>query len=215
MGKKSFFRFIVELVVVITGVTIAFWLNTKAEQKKEQKNLENYYQELVSDLEEDRKLLERIIDKNTNKRNEMVKAISLYSEPVPSRDSIFAYSQLMGNYNFFDPTDITYQSMINSGDLKLMDNIILKRKLISLYDLYEIIDYLQKNHLQALDENFFPKYVYMVDYITGEVLQPIEKDILVKNYFGFMASELSAHLNYYKSAVELNLQLDSLISSEF
>lgn len=105
--------------------------------------------------------------------------------------------------------------MINSGDLKLISNLEFKRKLVSLYDRYESIDELQRNHLQALDENFFPKYVYMVDYITGEVLVPIEENILVKNYFGFSANELQTHIAYYRSALKRNQQLDSLLRVKF
>lgn len=211
MEQKSFLRYLIELLIVIVGVTIAFWLNTRAEAAKEQKVLNNYYSELRSDLETDRKILERTISSNENKLNKMVQAMGLYQTGEPARDSVLAYSQQIGNYYFFDPKDITYRSMISSGDLKLINNLSLKRKLVSLYDRYETIDMLQQNHLQALDNNYFPKYVYMVDYLSGEVLEPIEKDILVKNYFAFSANELSTHLAFYNVALKQNQELDSLI----
>lgn len=211
MESKSFLRYLIELVIVIAGVTIAFWLNTRAEALKEEQTLHNYYRELISDLAQDRKNLDFSITKNRQKLEMLMKAMRLYDEAPPSRDSIFIYSQQIGNYFFFYPNDITYRSMINSGDLKLIGNLEFKRKLVSLYDRYKSIDELQRNHLQALDENFFPKYVYMVDYISGEVLVPIEENILVKNYFAFSANELQTHTAYYQSAVKTNQQLDSLL----
>lgn len=218
MNINKFLRFLVqpfvELLIVIVGVTIAFWLNTRAELSKEQQTVQNYYIELKSDLEADRKRLDFSIERNGIKLKSMMQAIQFYDEDIPNRDSIFAYSQLLGNYHFFEPNDITYRTMINSGDLKLISNLELKRKLVSLYDRYDVIDYLQKNHLQALDLNFFPKYVYMVDYIDGKVIMPIEEDILVKNYFAWAANELSMHIAYYKSGLEKNMELDSMIARQ-
>lgn len=214
MNPKSFWRYIIELIIVIAGVTIAFWLNTRAESAKEHRTLTNYYTEIRADLSEDRKLLERIIRLNESKMKDMIAGIGQYRKGTLNRDSIFFYSQKIGAYNFFDPKDITYRSMINSGDFKLIENLVVKRKLIGLYNLYQGIEELEKNHLQALDQNFFPKYVYMVDYISGELLAPIEKDILVKNYFAFTANELSVHSSHYMAALKRNKELDSLIANE-
>ena len=215
MKNKGIYQYFIELVIVIVGVTIAFWLNTRAESIKENKTLKNYYAELRSDLEQDRKTISLIITANEKKQQDMVSAMRLYQEEPVNGDSIFYYSQMVGNYYFFDPKDITYNSMINSGDLKLINDPELKRLLVSLYDKYQTIDYLQQNHLQALDENYFPRYVLMVDYITGEVLQPLEEDILIKNYFAFSANELGTHVEFYKSALKVNQTLDSLILKNF
>lgn len=214
MDKKSFARYLIELVIVIVGVTIAFWLNTKAETSKENMILSNYYNELLSDLDDDRNTLNQSIRRNELKLTDMITALQLYQNKEPSRDSIFKYSKLVGNYNFFDPQDITYRSMISSGDLKLINDFQLKRKLVSLYDTYKVIDDFQNNHLQALDENYFPKYVKMVDYVEDKVLEPIEADILIKNYFAFSANELSTHIKFYERALEKNSQLDSLIRTK-
>lgn len=214
MNNKSFLRYFIELLIVIVGVTIAFWLNTRAESSKEQKTLNNYYREIQSDLKSDHRSLEYKIRNNQAKREKMGRALQFYFEGTPNRDSIFAYSQEIGNYDFFDPKDITYRTMINSGDLKLINNLVIKQRLVALYDRYQVIDHLQKNHLQALDENFFPKYVYMVDYVAGEVLVPMEEDILVKNYFAFVVNELGTHLAYYNSVLQMNEKLDSLIQLE-
>ena len=211
MQKRTVSYFLTELLIVIVGVTIAFWLNTRAEENKEKQVLNRYYNELLSDLSQDRNMLERVIDINTQKKNQMENAIKLYQKPEIIRDSVFYYTQLIGNYNFFSPKNITYQSLISSGDLKLINDMNVKRRLMSLYQRYENIDELQQNHLEALDENFFPRYVLMVDYIKGEVLEPIEQNILVKNYFAFSYNELTTHLAYYQSAFNLNQKLDSLI----
>lgn len=211
MSKKPLFRYLIELVIVIAGVTIAFWLNTRAEAAKEQKILDNYYVELLADLDKDRKKLDWNIETNTKKKERMISAVRLYLTGHATRDSVYKYCEMIGNYDFFYPKDITYRSMVSSGDLKLITNFDIKRKMISLYDHYELIEELQENHLQALDKNYFPKYVYMVDFITQEVVEPIEEDMLIKNYFGWCANDLSNQIGYYQSAMKRNLALDSLI----
>lgn len=215
MKHKSFLRYLIELVIVITGVTIAFWLNTRAEEMKEQKILSNYYLELQSDLQMDRKALERCVNDNQNKRSLMIKAMAMYLNGEPQRDSVFYYSRFVGNYYFFDPRDITYRSMISSGDLKLISDMELKRRLISLYDTYQLIEELEDNYLEALDENYFPKYVELVDYVEGEVIAPIEEDMMIKNYFAYSANDLGSHISLYKLALRKNQLLDSLIATNF
>lgn len=213
MERRYIYRYAIELAIVIVGVTIAFWLNTLAEDAKEQANLGNYYLELQSDLNADRRELLSCVKTNRAKRDSMYKAIRLYFKDAPEADSVKYYSMMVGNYNFFHPTDITYVTMVNSGDLKLINDLELKRNLVALYDQYEDIVMLQENHLQALDENYFPRFVHMVDYITGELLVPIEKDILIKNYFAFMVSELDNHVAFYRAALAKNQRLDSLINT--
>lgn len=215
MKSKSFVQYFIELLIVIVGVTIAFWLSTRAESSKEQKILSNYYIELRTDLASDRKLLESNIRNNEVKAEQMGRALQFYFEGKPNRDSIFLYSSIIGEYDFFDPKDITYRTMLNSGDLKLINDFAIKRKLVALYDFYQAIENQQQNHLQALDQNFFPKYVYMIDYVAGDVLQPIEEDILVKNYFAFSASEVGRHVAYYKAALKTNKELDSLLQGAY
>ncbi|WP_421763964.1 DUF6090 family protein [Ekhidna sp.] len=214
MEKKSVLRYLIELVIVIVGVTIAFWLNTRAESIKENQTLKNYYTELLSDLKQDSVLLANSIKLNERKVNLMVRAMGLYGQVPVNRDSIFIYSQQVGNYYFFEPNDITYQSMINSGDFKLISNLELKRQLVSLYHRYETIEEFQDNHLQALDDNYFPHYVQLVDYITYQPIKPLEKDILIKNYFAYSANDVNGHVNFYRSALRKVIKLDSLISEE-
>ena len=214
MEKKSLWRYVVELLIVIVGVTIAFWLNTRAEASKEEQTLNNYYKELQSDLMDDQKFLAKAVKFNETKGEVMVKALELYLQGTPSRDSVYKYTQEVGNYFFFEPKDVTYRSMISSGDLKLVENFPLKRKLISLYDYYDVIDQFQINHLRALDDNYFPKYVYMVDYMSDEVVVPIEEDLMIKNYFAFCANEMSQHVGYYQTALDRNKQLISAIEEE-
>ncbi|NMM49926.1 hypothetical protein [Marinigracilibium pacificum] len=214
MNKSKIFNYLIELLIVIVGVSIAFWLNTQADSKKERDILNGYYREFLNELEEDRSLLEKNISNSISKQENMIRASQLYQKPTVSIDSLVMYAMEIGNYYFFTPNDITYRSMINSGDLKLITDLSLKRKLTRLYKLYNVIDEAQQNHLQALDENYFPLIVNQIDYEKGEAISSIDGNLLIKNYFIFSINELDAHIYLYKKAMKLNEELDSLIMTQ-
>ena len=74
---------------------------------------------------------------------------------------------------------------------------------------------MQENHLEAMDVNYFPRHESLIDYVTGEILRPIEQDILIKNYFVFMVNELDTHVRFYQSALDKNQKLEDLIQDVF
>jgi hypothetical protein len=59
----------------------------------------------------------------------------------------------IGNYDLFNPDNFTLTSLLQSGDLKLIDSEQTKRELLRLLKVYESIDNMQKKILQALDDN--------------------------------------------------------------
>lgn len=210
--KKVFIGYFAELLIVIFGVSIAFYLNQKATDRAEQKIHIKYLKELQSDLAHDLSLLNQNIEFNERKLEGIMEVIPYFKDPDQYLKQIIEASTQLGNYNFFEPKDFTYQSLLASGDFKKIENPNTKRNLIALYSRYDVIDNLQKNFIDALDQNYFPYLLHNFDYTSYQVINPdYHKSPVIRNVLAFSANEISNHLAFYQSTAKMVNKLDSLI----
>ena len=171
-SKRKLVDYVMEFVIVLLGISIAFWLSNLGEKRKENRLEEVYLNQLNDDLIEDINSFRRTQEFNEIKIESLNKGIS-YIEKESGKlvaDTIVKYAFLVGNYNFFYPSNHTYLTLQQSGDLAFIRNQELKKKLVSLYQSYDAIKTEQTNLIQALDDNFFPDLYENVDMITGKVV---------------------------------------------
>lgn len=212
MNKRSFGSYFTELLIVIIGVTVAFYISTLSEKEKEKEIRKNYFTELIEDIEADQKELEFVIKKNSEKQDHLVNSLKFYENPILFKDSIMEAAFLVGNYTFFEPDNITYQSIVASGDFKIIHNKEIKKGLVQLYSTYSNIQKIQDGFLNALDENYFPLLVKNVDYSTGELQNPsFVTNIQVKNYIMYTINDLGTHLQWYAIAKQRSESIKSAL----
>jgi len=113
--KKQFRYALGEILIVIVGISIAFSVNKCADAQKNKAQKKQYLENIKHDVEIHRQILEKNLNSIGNKiktLNEMLPKLN--SDSVLNRKlfSVFSLTE-------FHPKDITYQTMINSGDFKL------------------------------------------------------------------------------------------------
>jgi len=128
-----------EIVIVIIGISIAFSLNNWAESRGDRKAATQYLTHLYRDLQEDTKSL----DENIVKLEACLKSINAIvphlRQVLPGRDTVYRkIFTLAIPVNFF-PKDATYQTLVNSGDFKLIDDFHLKSTIEEQYGFYKIL----------------------------------------------------------------------------
>ena len=101
MTNRNFSSIVIELFIVIVGVSIAFWLNNIGEANKNNETKTAYYQELQSDIKRDLVYLESILKQNKGKTKNMEVALSFYNRVDPPIDSILPLVFQIGSYHFF------------------------------------------------------------------------------------------------------------------
>ena len=115
----------------------------------------------------------------------------------------------------FNPKDITYQTMITSGDFRLIQEQKIKSGIVRLYKLYDEIESMQTNFMKALDQNYFPFLVEKIDYINQESLDPdFHKYPKVKNFIAYTYNDVGRHIKYYEAAGKLATNIKALIDEE-
>ena len=195
--------YFIEFLIVLLGITIAFWLSNLGEAKKERALEKVYLEDLKNDLQDDLKSLEYSITNNKKKFSTLSKGIQYYQgvDNGLTLDSLVNYAGLIGNYFHFSPNDYTYISLQQSGDFRILSSQELKKSIIELYKLYEFIDVEQLNVLSALDLNYFPVLMENYDMVTGNVVNPdYFNSTFFRNNMGFTLNEVSTLIRLYTNA---------------
>ncbi|MEP1035033.1 DUF6090 family protein [Ekhidna sp.] len=172
--KRNWREYLIELVIVIIGITVAFWLNNMAEDSKENKLEAKFINDIQSDLIRDSTNLNTSYQFSQHKTEKVEGILQLLIQDAEMnyQDSLFQSIGVIGNYNFFFPESFTINSLLQSGDFKTLKSDQLKKELLRLRWLYEMIERDQNNFTKALDENYYPKVLTEIDMITGKVENP-------------------------------------------
>jgi len=160
--KKVLARGGIEFIAVVLGITISLWIedgkNKSSERKEQISLLENLKTSLKQDLEYALQIEKRLDTCLVSQRY----LITLDCSHIDTlNNSLFAKhieKSTWGGWSFF-PRYGVYRALSQNNDLGLIDNDILKSRLITLYDFiykrYENIDIVMENHYQYT----YPKYL--------------------------------------------------------
>ena len=175
--EKNAFRYIVEFLVIVTGVTVSFWgeeyresLQNKEEEIKALKNLQTELNDIDTYCEErkisyvkDRNVLKYLLDNSDY-------AFDSIDNLVQSSPGIaFAFN----DYREFQPPMNRYNSIINEGTIKFIESDSVKQQLSELHNtlyayLKSIVDdekIIQQKLSFYLAENY-PKVILLEKYDT-------------------------------------------------
>ncbi len=207
-------NYFIELMIVIIGISIAFWLNNVAINTKNEQEKISYLTDIRHDLKTDSLRLSGNIRNNEAKSEKLSNALELIDRTAPI-DSVLEKIIEIGNYDFFTPDNFTLISLLQSGDLKLIDSDKTKKELLRLLKVYDSIDNMQKNFLQALDDNYFPMLLTKVDMTKLKAIDSkFFYGVEIKNYCGFTLNETSQHIRTYKYAQKQLVKVTDLIDNE-
>jgi len=125
-GKTSkYFKYAIgEIVLVVIGILIALQINNWNENRKSTKIRDNYYNQVLQDLEKDTIYINRVIVY-------LDSSLTLYQnylEKLPEAESINDVLPLIGTldweFGYYTFNTNTIESLIATGDIKLMPDEI-------------------------------------------------------------------------------------------
>lgn len=123
------------LLVVIFGITIAFYLNNWNEARQIERQEQKILNSLLTELREDSINLQHLIDTTLYMERKSSILLKVFeSSNSISKDSLFYYMLPLYSYYKFSPRDVTYNSLIFSGKLDVISDFDLSKDIISLYN---------------------------------------------------------------------------------
>jgi hypothetical protein len=143
--KEDWFAVILDLVIVIVGVFIAFQVDRWYEAEQTESRLLAHLESLAGDFAKNRNRLTIAI---SYADRQIRSALALREEarkPEPEL-AVPELNQLYGEVSglpTFEVVDFAYQNLINSGDLGGLRNLALKKELADFYASYELTKVIQ------------------------------------------------------------------------
>lgn len=203
---------LVELALIVLGISIALWFEGLAENMHEDEMARQYMGGLSDDLQTDIQSLESMIRNNQNRITRLESTLALIPDlanasPEVQAEVIFAPS----SYHFFQPANFTYISMQESGHFRLLPDAEIKRDLLKLMQRYQLIDELQRNFIQALDDGYIPLMMGNFDILNGHLTDAsLPESTLFRNFFAFALQDTNQRLAVLEG---LRIQAGALLES--
>jgi hypothetical protein len=198
MAKATWHYTLREIIIVIIGITIAFSMNKCADKLKDNKLKKEYLINLKSDLEADKikTCVELIPMLNTEKKQGM-----------PLMDMVFTILQ----YETFSPKNITFKTLINSGDLKLINDFQLKTAIQGHYSNYDEMFDVYIRHTSLIQDYLGNYMINSADYDQLMIAKtPFLDEIKLKN----IVRALSATFSEKKNATEKGISSCDFLMKE-
>ena len=152
---RYFFYAIGEILLVVIGILIAFSLDNWNEQNKNRGSELDYYCRLLDDLEIEQQTIEETIER-TNVRIGLAKSIliDLHSQ-AKSKHELLNDFLLANRTPVFVPRSVTFDFLIASGDIKLIEDNAIYSSLTSYYDIVENIVVQMNQNRDEMIKNVF------------------------------------------------------------
>ncbi len=186
-----------EIIIVTIGITIAFALNNWAAHQRDRQTKKLYLTNLLKDVEQDQMKLQENVAKLEQKIQLLREIMPHLNATLPGRDSVLHKLFRVSDQIDFIPKDITYRSMINSGDFKVIDDFELKTAIETHYAEYESLlknyerfENFSKNHLADFyvrDLDYDRVGVGHHDYLESRFFKNI-----VRSLYGIIGLKLEA-----------------------
>ncbi|MFD1063240.1 DUF6090 family protein [Winogradskyella litorisediminis] len=204
MSKTKTWKYTLrEIIIVIIGITIAFSMNKCAESRTDAKLKEQYLSNLKSDIEADKLQLTKNAKDLKQKLKICEELIPILNtgkkQGMPLMNSTFELVQ----YNTFSPQDITYKTLINSGDLKLIDDFDLKTSIQGHYTQYEQLSDVYFRHTSLVRDYMGRYMIENADYDQlFEGNSPFTNEVLLKNIVRALTTTLKDKQVVTKKAID-------------
>ncbi|WP_460218042.1 DUF6090 family protein [Psychroserpens sp. MEBiC05023] len=180
--KKEMRYALGEILIVIIGISIAFSMNTCAENSKNESQKQQYITNLKEDIQADKTQLEVNLDKINEKIDMCANLIPVLGSDDPQKQTKLRAIYAIANLTNFTPEDYTHQTLVNSGDLKLMNDFELKSDILKHYSIYKDINKAYERQ-ETINKDYLGKYfIYNTDYdLMKEGKSPFKDEKLLKN----------------------------------
>ena len=171
--KKYLLYAIGEILLVMIGILLAFqvdnWNEDRVKKVAEIRTYRNIREQIVGDKE----LIKNQIDYNNRYmvQFEYAKEIILANDRSKI-DTLGAIVAKFTKYSDFDRKGNIYETMVNSGEIQLLQNQSIINRIRWLEERYNYINRMENIHYDMVIGYAAPSTTSTVNYITGEVVEP-------------------------------------------
>ena len=205
-----------EIILVVIGILIALSINNWNERSIEESNELKYYMNIKRQLIEDKNAINVNIDYNTHYLKEYQQAINIIEENDTTLvDSLVSISVNLLEFSDFHRQSNIYETMVNSGEIKLLKNQQIIEALQQLEEKYIYINKLEDTHSQAVIKFVVPSIISSIKVLNMRA-ENIEKlySFEFQNLFALVADLMTGKNEAYENIVFRINSINKLLDDE-
>jgi hypothetical protein len=155
LGDRNIGRYLLyavgEILLVVIGILIALQVDNWNQERVERKEAVVFYQNMKQQLLEDHNNIEGQIAYNNKFKEQFTYAIQVIeADDRTQKDSLMRITGRLVDYSDFDREGKIYESIVNSGDIKLLKNDKIKKGLRGLEETYLYANRMETIHYDAI-----------------------------------------------------------------
>lgn len=174
-----------EIILVVIGILIALQINNWNNQKLLYKAEVKSYQNIKRQIIEDKAELTQVKGYNNyfKKSSEIANKI-IEAQDYSKVDSLALMAMGLSLYTDFHSSGHIYQTLVNSGDIKLLKNSEIPSKLQKLEMTYINVNNLEDIHWEIIINELSPLLRGVINFNTKKPVQPKKLyEVEMQNYF--------------------------------
>ena len=177
IANKKFSNYLVyaigEIFLIVMGILIALQINNWNNKKVDRQNELKTYLNIQNQVSEDMKALTEVIEYNNMYLGQYEKANQyIVADNRNAIDTLAYFAMNLSQFSDFHRTANIYETLVNSGDIKLIKNDSIAGRLQKLEMTYNFINRLEDIHWELIITEISPVFRGVVNYTTFEIIKP-------------------------------------------
>ena len=213
--EKRFSKYLIyaigEIVLVVLGILIALQINNwnanNVKKQEEKRSYTNIRQQIIDDKIDLQK--EKKINNYFSLAYQYANKIIL-AQDRSKTDSLVLITMGLSQYSDFNRNSNIYETLVNSGDLKLLKNADITSSIQQLETTYIYVNKLENMHWEIIINELSPLLRGVINYATFKAVKP-EKlyEVELQNFFVESIYLTKAKDSIYTKALR---EIDTIIS---
>ncbi len=171
--KKYLFYAVGEILLVMIGISLAFQVSNWDDNRIKRKSEIRYYQNIKEQIIDDKELIESQLYFNNNFMPQFKYANEIIEANDRSKmDTLGVIIRKLTEYSDFDKKGNIYETMVNSGEVKLLQNFEIVNGIRELEEIYNYVNRMESIHYDAMMNHAVIAINPVIKYTTGEIKKP-------------------------------------------
>jgi hypothetical protein len=171
--RKYFLYAIGEILLVMIGILLAFQVNSWNDNRIKRNAELTFYKNIKDQIKNDKDNIQGQINYNTFYMGQFKYANEIIElNDRTKTDTLGKIAVNLSNYSDFDRQGNIYETMVNSGEIKLLHNHLIIKGIRELEERYLYINRIENIHYDVILTYAIPSINSTVKFSTGEVQYP-------------------------------------------
>lgn len=214
LTKNKFSKYLLyaigEIMLVVIGILIALQINNWNDNRIKKRNELSFYQNIKDWILDDKNYIQGNINYNNRYMVQFEHARKIIEENDKSKLDTLGF--IIGNltqYSDFNKQGNIYQTLVNSGEIRLLNNAQIVNGVRELEEKYLYINRMEKIHYDIILNYAAPGITNVLKFSTGEIQTPDSLySYRFQNLIVLLLKIMQEKDQVYHSAID---EIDSLI----